>query len=94
MYTEHNCTDSPCLICKPLAEWNEPEQYTITLNKYQRDNLLWLLVLVWGGEIPGTNTGDWCGEIPQLLDPNANPSELNEDVQPNTTIEQWREENK
>lgn len=50
-----------------------PEIWTLTLNRYQRDNLLWLLNAVgypWDERVePFTiaNTGDWVGEIVQML---------------------------
>lgn len=45
---------------------------TITLNEYQRTNLLWLLCDVAGYDrqeplVKGLNTGDWNGEIPNAL---------------------------
>jgi hypothetical protein len=47
----------------------------LPLNRYQASNLLWLLKRAWtGGTKPeGTsftpaNSGDWCGEIPQVLE--------------------------
>lgn len=58
--------------------YRQPETWTLTLNRYQRDNLLWLLQLVGGwpaGEAgdsavePFTfaNSGDWLGEIAGML---------------------------
>lgn len=52
----------------------KPKTWTITLNEYQRANLLWLFELIgytYGkGVEPFTyaNTGDWVGEIPLMLD--------------------------
>ena len=43
------------------------DNYSLTLNKYQRDNLLWLLSLVMLGDLPRTNTGDWVGELFYML---------------------------
>lgn len=45
---------------------------TITLNEYHRANLLWLLCDVAGYDrpraaVPGLDTGDWAGEIPNAL---------------------------
>lgn len=55
----------------------DPEHWHITLNKYQRDNLITLLMdyIGWGGQDKGiepfnlAHTGDWTGEIAQKLDP-------------------------
>lgn len=51
-----------------------PETWVLALNRYQRDNLLWLLNAVGypvGGQAvePFTlaNTGDWVGEVAQML---------------------------
>lgn len=49
-----------------------PIAWTITLNEYQRSNLLWLLLDVCGYDrpaalVPYLNTGDWVGEIPNAL---------------------------
>jgi len=75
----------------PLAdEWN------ITLNRYQRDNLVWLLAAVgypFGGDDIGVepftlaNSGDWVGEIASALDcehagsPNMSIAELRQEVE-------------
>jgi hypothetical protein len=40
----------------------------VELDEYEASNLRWLLNLVWGGHVPGTNTGDWVGQIPYKLD--------------------------
>jgi len=45
---------------------------TITLNEYQRSNLLWLLCDVAGYDreraiVPHLQTGDWCGEVANAL---------------------------
>ncbi len=48
-------------------------RWHITLNEYQRVNLLWLLCDLVGYGQPGVepftfaNTGDWVGEIPSML---------------------------
>jgi hypothetical protein len=62
-------------------EKGEPIGWTITLNEYQRSNLLWLLCDVAGYDrqhpiVSGLQTGDWAGEIPNALrchetDPNV-----------------------
>ena len=46
-------------------EWGP--MWTLKLNKYQRDNLLWLMQLVMEGKIPGANTGDWVAEFRGML---------------------------
>ena len=44
------------------------ELTTLILDRYQRDNLLALLHLVYRmREGAGLNTGDWCGEIYWML---------------------------
>lgn len=49
-----------------------PVSWSIRLNEYQRSNLLWLLCDVVGygkapGLVSGLHTGDWVGEIANLL---------------------------
>lgn len=61
------------------------EEWDLILNKYQRDNLLWLLALVANGDIVGANTGDWCGEIHNMLDPQIEAS-------PNMSLEDYQEQ--
>ena len=75
---------------KPEVTYNkegEPIEWTITLNSYQRNNLL-LLLNICGypsncGVEPFTlaNTGDWLGEIALMLSKNPeNPDGLLEDT--------------
>jgi hypothetical protein len=47
----------------------KPVAWTIQLNKYQRDNLLWALQCIRDGYRPenGFNTGDWVGEIAFMI---------------------------
>lgn len=47
----------------------KPILWTIQLNRYQRDNLLWALQCIRDGLNPenGFNTGDWVGEIAFML---------------------------
>jgi len=63
---------------KPQVIGEDPHQkWVIVLNKYQRDNLLWLFAAIGyasdakgkSGVEPFTlaNNGDWAGEIPQML---------------------------
>lgn len=58
--------------------WRPPEIWTLTLNQYQRDNLLWLLQCVGGwpwqeakerqvAPFSYANSGDWVGEIAGML---------------------------
>ena len=63
----------------------------LKLNKYQRDNLLWLLTLVMEGDIPWANTGDWVGEIRWMLDPTTGTKP---DMSPNLSLEEFRKFNK
>jgi hypothetical protein len=54
----------------------QEREWTITLNKYQRNNLLWLLKSIGWNNSSSTraplisllNTGDWVGEIGFMLD--------------------------
>lgn len=66
-----------------------PVTWTLHLNKYQRDNLLWLLQLVRSGALQFANTGDWTGEIPAMLVPPGAPPELLPTDTPNQSIAQW-----
>ena len=62
---------------------------TLTLNRYQRDNLLWLLNLIWECYLrEGVNTGDWVGEIPQLLSPETG-GRITSRHRPNVGMEEW-----
>ena len=68
---------------------NKEDCWVIRLNKYQRDNLLWLLTLVWEGHLEGCNTGDWVGEIPYLLSKEGKESKLDDEDLPDVSIEKW-----
>lgn len=55
---------------------DESQRWIIQLNRYQRDNLLWLFTAIrgwytdrWESIWPFNhlNTGDWAGEIPNML---------------------------
>jgi hypothetical protein len=48
---------------------DKPVTWTIQLNRYQRDNLLWALQCIRDGYKPedGFNTGDWVGEIAFMI---------------------------
>lgn len=60
---------------RPLAHQAQPHQtppetWTLTLNRYQRDNLLNLLQCVMEGDERSAswfNSGDWVGEIRWML---------------------------
>lgn len=60
------------------------ETWSIKLNKYQRDNLLWLMLQIWRGDYPELNTGDWCGEIPSVL--GGGSGELSANDRPNVPL--------
>lgn len=76
-----------------------PETWTLTLNRYQRDNLLWLLNAIgypWGQRVEPfnlANTGDWVGEIAQmlgkihLLDSHAGVFVIDEADRPNLSLD-------
>jgi len=71
------------------------QKWIIVLNKYQRDNLLWLFAAIgYGSDANGKSgvepftlamNGDWAGEIPQMLQkPNPeNFCQLDSEDQPN-----------
>jgi hypothetical protein len=65
------------------------EKWNLTLDKYQRDNLLWLITLARDGHISGANTGDWVGEIANMLAKPNKPAELDSDDKPNLSIAEW-----
>lgn len=71
LYPEHaDWYDGPEVT---YDESGKPIKWHITLNEYQRANLLWLLCDVIGYGTPYiepfhlANTGDWAGEIPNML---------------------------
>lgn len=73
------------------------QSWKLTLSKYHRDNLLWLLNAIgypYGHHIEPfhcANTGDWVGEIALMLaKPNQQPL-LDKEDQPNITAEQLQD---
>jgi len=76
-----------------LDKNGEPDSWTIKLNKYQRDNLVWLLTVVGGFKdivepFNMANTGDWVAEVTYLLDkPKGSP-----DDRPNKTIDDLKQD--
>lgn len=101
--TDAPATNSELVSSKSVATTQPRHQRTwpITLNRYQRDNLLWVFML--GGYYPGPwkgprpapvrpfdalNTGDWFGEIPWML---VRDDESCEDAGPNVTVEEMRQ---
>ena len=90
----------PLMFAGPIKT---PDDSTVTewpmvLNKYQRDNLLTLLRMMcgWSREDlvdPFTfmNTGDWCGEIRNMLE--EGPKELKPNIpikQIRDSVEKWK----
>ena len=79
-------------------ENGEPQYWTIRLNKYQRDNLVWLFNAIGypgsadGGVAPFTlaNTGDWVGEVPNMLAKPGKSAVLDENDRPNKTMDDLR----
>lgn len=80
-------------------EKGEPKYWTIRLNKYQRDNLVWLFNAIGypnSASEPGVepftlaNTGDWVGEIPNMLAKPGQSCVLDEKDQPNKSIADLR----
>jgi hypothetical protein len=79
-----------------LDDAGKPIKWHITLNEYQRSNLLWLLCdLIGYGKGPGggvkpftyANTGDWNGEIPNMLRVDHREDTTH---RPNTPVEEIR----
>lgn len=72
---------------------SDGEMWVIQLNKYHRDNLLWLLNAVGyphGKSVEPfhlANTGDWNGEIPQMLAKPGGDCVLDKDDRPNKSVE-------
>jgi len=72
------------------------QTWVIELNKYHRDNLLWLFNVCgypWGhGVDPFTfaNTGDWAGEIPNMLSKPGQNCLLDQEDYPNKSIQELR----
>jgi len=65
----------------------DPSSVTITLNRYQHDNLLWLLELIHSGYLlHGVNTGDWVGEIKWLMSLKGFDPAIHK---ANISIEEW-----
>jgi hypothetical protein len=74
----------------PIVERKAERQWHLTLNEYQRANLLWLLCDLVGygrsGVEPFTyaNTGDWAGEIPNML---RDDHRVDTEHKPNVSVE-------
>ena len=72
--------------------------WRITLNEYQRNNLMWLLNACGYGEeaiepFGSANTGDWLGEIAIMLEhPEHGESKLLEEEPPNLSREDLKKE--
>lgn len=68
------------------------ESWVIELNKYQRDNLLWLFNAIGYPNAKTVepfhlaNTGDWAGEIPNMLVKPGKDCVIDENDHPNRTI--------
>jgi hypothetical protein len=77
------------------------ETWVIELNRYHRDNLIWLFNAIGypsGNGIPPfnfANTGDWVGEIHNMLDaPEGTPfygNDFNKDNRPNNSLSQLKD---
>ena len=74
-------------------EKGRPTGWTITLNEYQRSNLLWLLCDVLGYDGEGVDalrllqTGDWAGEVPNALRLNECGEYERSDTPPSATVD-------
>jgi hypothetical protein len=77
----------------PPSRAHEGMRWVLVLNRYERDNLLWLLNLLGYGKAgvePFTiaNTGDWVGEIAMMLaDPDDYSLDAEESGKPNLRTE-------
>jgi len=77
----------------PPSRAHEGVRWVLVLNRYERDNLLWLLNLLGYGKAgvePFTiaNTGDWVGEIAMMLaDPDDYSLDAEESGKPNLRTE-------
>lgn len=73
--------------CFSRDERRQP-QWVLRLNKYQRDNLLWLINICYKVD-PFTiaNNGDWIGEILWMI---SSSGELEEGDVPNCTMEELK----
>jgi len=81
-----------------LDEKGEPHYWVLRLNKYQRDNLLWLFNAIGypcgvAGSENGpvepfqfANTGDWVGEVSNML------STVQSDVKSNKSLQEMRDQ--
>jgi hypothetical protein len=77
-----------------LNRFEPDDRWLLKLNRYQRDNLLWLInACGMGGakkSVPPftlANTGDWIGEIYWMLEGNSP-----EPTSPNRTVEELRQQ--
>lgn len=73
------------------------EKWTLELDKYQRDNLLWLLNACGYPNLANTvepfncaNTGDWLGELALMLCNADGECSITEKDRPNTTFDDLR----
>lgn len=82
---------------------DEQKTWTLVLNKYQRDNLLWLINAIGWPYTPGhvesigpfelANTGDWLGEIGWMLkDDEDGWPVIDEHDRPNRIFEELRKQ--
>ncbi len=96
----HGTTEHNPWCQEPKIEANEkgdPQYWTIRLNRYQRDNLVWLFGAIGypnlGAQSEGpvepfhmANTGDWVGEICNML------TSVAASVNPNYSVQQLRDQ--
>lgn len=87
---QEESVDIPCATYSKY--YPKTQTWVIELNKYHRDNLLWLFNAIgypYGQKVEPfncANSGDWVGEIPQMLcKPNQGP-ELDDNDIPNYTL--------
>lgn len=81
----------------PKAYDPDKQEWSIVLNKYQRDNLLWLLNAIGYPRLDHVvepfncaNTGDWVGELALMLRGPDGECFVTEKDRPNTSFEDLR----
>lgn len=95
----HDCESNREKVLEPSPSstttiyYPESESWVIQLSKYHRDNLVWLFNAIgypYGNAVKPfdiANTGDWVGEISQMLAKPNGSYVLDKDDKPNISIE-------
>jgi hypothetical protein len=65
----------------------KPVLWSIQLNRYQRDNLLWALQSIRENrKVENFNTGDWVGEVANMLAKKGKFPEIDVEDSPNSPL--------